>query len=77
MPARTLLLKLERSGYIQLSPRQRPSSNEFRNRIVPIVSPGTGMIHGVLSDRRPFSLSIVAPASDDMRLFNGLLAGHH
>ena len=29
MAARTLLLKLERSGHIQLPPRQRPSSNEF------------------------------------------------
>src|ERR1039457_4633253 len=39
MAARTPLLKLERSGHIQLPPRQRPSSNEFRNRIVPIVAP--------------------------------------
>jgi len=27
--ARTLLLKLQRFGHIQLPPRQRPSSNEF------------------------------------------------
>ena len=77
MAARTLLLKLERSGHIQLPPRQRPSSNEFRYRRVPVVAPATETIHGVLSDLRPLSVSVVAPASDDMHLFNGLLAGHH
>ena len=35
MAARTLLLKLERSGHILLPPRQGPSSNGFRNRRVP------------------------------------------
>jgi hypothetical protein len=77
MAARTLLLKLERSGHIQLPPRQRPSSNEFRNRIVPIVAPATEPIRGVLRDLRPLSVSVVARASADMRLFNGLLAGYH
>jgi hypothetical protein len=77
MAARTLLLKLERSGHIQLPPRQRPSSNEFRNRRVPVVAPATETIHGVLRDLRPLSVSVVASASDDMHLFNSLLAGHH
>lgn len=77
MAARTLLLKLERSGHIQLPPRQRPSSNEFRNRGVPVVAPATEPIHGVLRDLRPLSVSVVAPASVDMHLFNGLLAGYH
>ena len=77
MAARTLLLKLERSGHIQLPPRQRPSSNEFRNRGVPVVALATEPIHGILRDLRPLAVSVVAPASADMRLFNGLLAGHH
>ena len=37
MAARTLLLKLERGGHIRLPPRQRPSSNGFRNRHVLVV----------------------------------------
>lgn len=77
MAARTLLLKLERSGHIQLPPRQRPSSNEFRNRRVPVVPLATEPIGGVLHDLRPLTVSVVAPGSDDMLLFNGLLAGHH
>jgi hypothetical protein len=77
MAARTLLLKLERSGHIRLPPRQRPSSNGFRNRRVPVVAPATEPIRGALRDLQPLSVSVVAPASDDLRLFNGLLAGHH
>lgn len=77
MAARTLLLKLERSGHIQLPPRQRPSSNEFRNRAVPVVAPVSGPIRCVLGDLQPLSVDIAAPASFDMHLFNGLLAGHH
>ena len=77
MAARTLLLKLERSGHIQLPPRQRPSSNGFRNRFVPVVAPATEPIHGVLRDLQPLSVSVVAPVLADMSLFNGLLAGHH
>lgn len=77
MAARTLLLKLERAGHILLPPRQRPSSNEFRNRSVPMVAPASEPIHGVLCELQPLSVSVVAPASDDMQMFNGLLAGHH
>jgi hypothetical protein len=77
MAARTLLLKLERSGHIRLPPRQRPSSNGFRNRGVPVVAPATEPIRGALRDLRPLSVSVVAPASADMRLFNGLLVRYH
>ena len=77
MAARTLLLKLERSGHIVLPPRQRPSPNEFRNRVVPAFAFPTEPIHGILRDLRPLSVSVATPASADMRLFNGLLAGHH
>jgi hypothetical protein len=77
MAARTLLLKLERSGHIRLPPRQGPSSNGFRNRHVPVVAPAAGTIHCALRDLQPLSVSVAWPASDDLRLFNGLLAGHH
>ena len=77
MAARTLLLKLERSGHIRLPPRQRPSSNGFRNRRVPVVAPATEPIRGALRDLRPLSVSVVVPGSADLRLFDGLLAGYH
>ena len=77
MAARTLLLKLERAGHIRLPPRQRPSSNGLRNRRVPVVDHATDSIGGTLRDLRPLSVSVVAPGSADLRLFNGLLARYH
>jgi hypothetical protein len=77
MAARTLLLKLERSGHIRLPKRRGPSPNAFRNRRVPVVAHATDPIGGTLGDLRPLSMSVVAPGSADLRLFNGLLAGYH
>ncbi len=77
MAARTLLLKLERSGHIRLPPRQRPSSNAFRNRGVCVVEPASAPIRGALQDLQPLSVNVVAPGSEDLRLFNGLLVHHH
>jgi len=77
MAARTLLLKLERGGHIRLPPRQRPSSNGLRNRHVPVVESATDPIRGALRDLRPLTVSVVAPGSQDLRLFNGLLAHGH
>jgi hypothetical protein len=77
MAARTLLLKLERRGFIELPARQRPSSDAFRNRRVPIVDHASEPIRSKLGDLRPLSVSIVAPRSPDMRLFNALLARYH
>jgi hypothetical protein len=77
MAARTLLLKLERTGHIRLPPRQRPSSNGFRNRRVPLVAHATDPIRGTLRDLRPCSVNVVALGSVDLRLFNGLLARYH
>ncbi len=77
MAARTLLLKLERRGYIELPARQRPSSNQFRNRRVPVVAPASEPIRGSLKELRPLSVSLVAPRSEDLRLFKGLLGRYH
>jgi hypothetical protein len=78
MAARTLLLKLEGAGHIRLPPRQRPSSNAFRNRRPPtVVPPAAEPIGGPLRDLRPLTVSVVSPGSEDLRLFNGLLAAHH
>jgi hypothetical protein len=77
MAARTLLLKLERTGHIRLPPRQRPSSNGLRNRRVSIAPVAPEPIRGALRDLCPWSVSVVAPGSDDLRLFNSLLAHEH
>jgi hypothetical protein len=77
MAARTLLLKLERGGDIRLPPRQRPSSNGLRNRHLPVVESAPDPIRGALRDLRPLTVSVVAPGSPDLRLFNGLLAHGH
>jgi len=77
MAARTLLLKLERSGHLCLPPRQRPSSNGCRNRRVPLVAPATDPIGGALRDLRPLVVQVVEPGAADLHLFNGLLARYH
>ena len=77
MAARTLLLKLERSGYIRLPDRLRPSSNGFRNRDASLVAHSTAPIRSALRDLRPLAVSVVEPGSSDMRLFNCLLGCYH
>jgi len=77
MAARTLLLKLERRGCIELPARQRPSSNQFRNQRVPVVQPASEAIRGSLSDLRPLLVSLVAPRSDELGVFKGLLGQYH
>jgi hypothetical protein len=77
MAARTLLLKLERSGHVRLPARQAPSPNTRRNRRVDPVLPPTQPLRGTLAELQPLSVSIVAPGSADARLFHGLLAHHH
>ncbi len=77
MAARTLLLKLERAGYIRLPIRQRPAANGRRNRQVMLVAPPSEPVEGRLHDLLPLQVSVVAPGSDDTRVFNGLLAHEH
>ena len=77
MAARTLLLKLERGGLIQLPRRQRPSSNGLRNRQAPLVAHATEPIRDALGDLRPLTLSVVESGSADLQLFNCLLRRYH
>lgn len=77
MAARTMLLKLERRGLIGLPPRQRPSNNHRRNRAIPPAAPDGAPIHGSLDAFRPLRISLVEPGSDELRLFNSLLASFH
>ncbi|MBW6487040.1 MAG: DUF4338 domain-containing protein [Syntrophobacterales bacterium] len=77
MAARTLLLKLERAGLIQLPKRRGLSSNGLRNRTPPLVAHATDSIRCALRDLRPLDVSIVEPGSEDLRLFNCLLSRYH
>jgi len=77
MAARTLLLKLERAGYLRLPARRAPSPNGRRNRLVEPIAPPDEPIRGALRDLLPLRVDVVAPGSDDARLFNGLLAHEH
>ncbi len=77
MAARTLLLKLERAGHLRLPARRGPSPNGRRNGLVPGMAHATEPLRGALRDLRPLSVSVVAPGSEDLRLFNGLLACYH
>jgi hypothetical protein len=77
MAARTLLLKLERAGYVRLPARRGPSPNGRRNRDVIPIAPPAEPIRGALRDLRPLSVSIVVPGSEDARLFLGLLTHEH
>jgi hypothetical protein len=77
MAARTLLLKLERAGYVRLPARRGPSPNGRRNRDVIPIAPPAAPIRGVLRDLQPLQLNTVEPGSDNARLFLGLLAHEH
>jgi hypothetical protein len=77
MAARTLLLKLERAGHFRLPPRRGPSPNGRRNQRVDRVTPPAVPIRGTLPDLRPLTVHVVAPGSEDLPLFNGLLAHGH
>jgi hypothetical protein len=77
MAARTLLLKLERAGYVRLPARRGSSPNGRRNRHVgPLVAP-CEPVRGPLRDLLPLRVVVVVPGSDDARVFNGLLAHEH
>ena len=77
MAARSLLLKLERSGHIQLPPRRRPSSNGLRNRSLPLVAHRSEPMRCALRDLRPLAVNVVEARSADLRLFNCLLSRYH
>ena len=77
MAARTLLLKLERAGYVRLPARRGPSPNGCRNRQVEPVAPPDEPIRGALRDLQPLSVRVVDPGSAEARRFHGLLVHEH
>jgi len=83
MAARTLLLKLERRGFIELPPHQRMprkaarTCRKRRKGRPPTAEHVCEPICARLAGLRPLRVSIARPGSADAKLFNGLLAQHH
>ena len=77
MAARTLLLKLERRGWIVLPPSRYHPANATRNRSIPPPDLDRTPVAVGLWELRPLDARVVAPSSGDARLFNGLLAHEH
>ena len=77
MACRTLLLKLERRGLIQLPPRASPGApNHRRFRKLPEVAYDQEPIEASLKELRPLEVSVVKTQAE-RRLFTVLLAHHH
>jgi hypothetical protein len=77
MACRTLLLKLERLGEINLPPRQRPSPNASRNRQIMEMPHDSSPIEGNLSVLRPLKIEPLEAADKDAQLFKFLLHRYH
>lgn len=77
MACRTLLLKLERAGYIELPPRQGPSVNGFRKPSPTLLPHLTKQICCRLRTLIPLKIAPIEPKSDDHRFFNFFLSRYH
>lgn len=80
MAARTLLLKLEERGVIQLPARRRPSPNRMRHRQVPALDPGLSqeLLQAPLTELRPLTVHEVSmEVPSDRALFEALLHRFH
>lgn len=77
MAARSLLLKLEARGQIELPPRRTVSVNALRNRPVPSLEHDQQAIEGPLGSLRPVGLQPVAEGTSEARLFKFLLQRYH
>lgn len=77
MAARSLLLKLEARGQIQLPPRRTASVNGLRNRQALPVEHEPEAIEGPLRSFEPIDLQLVREGSCEGRLFQFLLQRHH
>lgn len=77
MACRNLLLRLERVGYIVLPPRQRKSTNGYRNRSPVWIPHRTDPVEDSLGTLLPLQASCLNPGSEQDRLFRHLLSNHH
>jgi hypothetical protein len=77
MAARSLLLKLEARGHIQLPPRRTASVNALRNRHAAPVDHNQSPIEGSLPSLCPVRIQPVSQSSSEARLFQFLLQRYH
>jgi hypothetical protein len=77
MACRSLLLKLQARGLLELPPRQRASVNHRRNLRAVEVPHATDPLHAELEALRPVSVAPVPPGSPEAGLFQFLLQRHH
>jgi len=77
MACRTLLLKLEARGLLQLPPRRAKSVNGRRNLQPSEVPIDESPLHATLKALTPLHVQTVVPGSADAKLFASLLAHHH
>ncbi len=77
MACRNLLLRLEQAGQIRLPPRQRKSTNAYRNRSPLWVPHPSDPIEALLTDLMPLQIACVATGGEQDRLFRYLVAQHH
>lgn len=76
MACRTMLLKLERRGLLELPARRNPSINHFRGKSFQPVLHETGAIRSPLRSIHPASLN-GADRGDEARLWQTLLVQYH
>jgi hypothetical protein len=77
MAVRSLLLKLEARGQIQLPPRRTASVNALRNRQVPWIEHDPSPLEGRLPSVQPVRVQPVVEGSAEARLFRFLLQRYH
>jgi hypothetical protein len=77
MAARSLLLKLEARGQIQLPPRRTASVNGLRNRQAPQIDHDQSPLAGPLKLLQPVRVQPVAQGSSEALLFRSLLQRYH
>lgn len=77
MAARSLLLKLEARGHIQLPPCRTASVNRLRNRDPDPVDHDQSPMEGPLQAVGPVRIEPVIEATSEARLFQFLLARYH
>ena len=77
MACRSLLLKLEARGHIQLPPRRTASVNALRNRHARPRPPAPPLIAGPLSQVQPVRVQPLAEGGAEAQLFHSLLQRDH
>jgi hypothetical protein len=77
MAARTLLVKLEQRGLVQLPPRRWASPNRMRHKQVVSVAHSQEAIRASLRDLQPLQIAELSQAPGELALFESLLHAHH